>query len=99
MKKLSKKGIAGIVIGIIVVIAIIVIAIIMTMRIDSAEARSIALSQAGGGEVQSEEVSSEGLWNEYSYVIINGDKWYEIETGGFGGIGEVKSGTGQVPID
>ena len=50
-------------IGIIVVIAIIVIAIIMTMRIDSEEARSIALSQAGGGEVQSEEVSSEGLWN------------------------------------
>ena len=82
MKKLSKKGIAGIVIGIIVVIAIIVIAIIMTMRIDSEEARSI-----------------EGLWNEYSYVIINGDKWYEIEIGGFGGIGEIKSGTGQVPID
>ncbi len=99
MKKLSKKGIIGIVIGIIVVLAIIVIALIMTLRIDREEAENIALNEAGGGQIQSEEVSSEGLWNEYSFVIVNGDQWYEIEVGGFGGISEIQSGTGQVPID
>lgn len=99
MKNLSKKGIIGIVIGIIVVIAIIAIVIIMTTRIDTAQARQIALTETGGGEIRAEEISSEGLWNEYSYVIVNGDRWYEIEIGGFGGIGEVKSGSGQHPID
>ena len=41
-----------------------------------------------------QEVSSEGLWNEYSYVIVNGDTWYDIEITGFGSIEEMESGIG-----
>lgn len=99
MRKLSKKGIIGIVIAAIIVIILAVIAIIMGMRVDSEEARNIALQETGGGQITVEEVSSEGLWNEYSYTIVNGDKWYEIEIGGFGGIEELQSGTGSVPVD
>ena len=54
-------------------------AAVMLLRVDPAEAQNIALSQTGGGEIVSQEVSSEGLWNEYSYTIVNGDTWYEIE--------------------
>ena len=46
-------------------------------------------------DIVSVEVSSEGLWNEYGFVIENGDRWYKIEIGGFGGISEIESGTGQ----
>lgn len=48
-----------------------------------------------GGEIVSQEVSSEGLWNEYSYGIVNGDTWYDIEISGFGNVTEMESGTGQ----
>ena len=60
----------------------------------SAEARQIALDTAGGGEVIGQEISSEGLWNEYSYVIVNGSTWYDIEVSGFGRVTELESGTG-----
>ena len=59
------------------------------------QAQQIALDAAGGGEIVSQEVSSEGLWNEYSYGIVNGDTWYDIEISGFGNVTEVESGTGQ----
>lgn len=95
MEKTSAKKIALIVIAIIVVICIIAFIAIFNLRVDSAQAMEIALEKAGGGEVISEEISSEGLWNEYSYVITNGDKWYDIEISGFGNITEMESGTGQ----
>lgn len=99
MRKLSKKGIIGIIIAAVVVIIIAVIAIIMGTRIDSEEAKRIALAESGGGEITQQEISHEGLWNEYSYTIINGEKWYEIEIGGFGDVQELQSGTGPAPID
>ena len=42
-------------------------------------------------------VSSEGLWNEYSYEIINGDTWYDIEISGFGSVTELESVSSQYP--
>ena len=66
----------------------------MNVEIDAAEARQIALDTAGGGEVIGQEISSEGLWNEYSYVIVNGSTWYDIEVSGFGRVTELESGTG-----
>ena len=93
MSKSSKK-IIGIVLGVILVVIVVGLVAVMALRIDRAEAEQIALEQAGGGEIVEREVSSEGLWNEYSYTVQNGDTWYEIEIGGFGQVGELKSGTG-----
>ena len=90
----SSKKIIGIVLGVILVVIVVGLVAVMALRIDSAEAEQIALEQAGGGEIVDREVSSEGLWNEYSYTVQNGDTWYEIEIGGFGQVGELKSGTG-----
>lgn len=95
MKNMSVKKIVGIVVGIIVALAVIAVAAVMLLRIDAAEAQQIAMETAGGGEVVSQEISREGLWNEYSYVIVNGDTWYDIEINGFGTITEMESGTGQ----
>ena len=95
MKHLSVKKLVGIIVGAAVVLAVIALAAIFALRVDGTEARQIALDTAGGGEVISQEVSSEGLWNEYSYKIVNGDTWYDIEVSGFGHITELESGTGQ----
>ena len=95
MKNMSGKKIVGIVVGMIVALAVIAVAAVMLLRIDAAEAQQIAMETAGGGEVVSQEISREGLWNEYSYVIVNGDTWYDIEINGFGTITEMESGTGQ----
>ena len=95
MKNMSAKKIGGIVVGAVVVLAVIALAAIFALRVDSAEAQQIALNAAGGGEIVSQEVSSEGLWNEYSYGIVNGDTWYDIEVSGFGNVTEMESGTGQ----
>ena len=95
MKNLSLKKLVGIVIGAVAALAVIALAAVFALRVDSAEARQIALDAAGGGEVVSQEVSSEGLWNEYSYGIVNGDTWYDIEVSGFGNVTEMESGTGQ----
>ncbi len=94
MKKLGTKGIVGIIVGAVVILAIAVIVAIMVLRVDGTEAQQIAIQQAGGGEIISQEVSSEGLWNEYQYLVVNGDNWYEIEIGGFGNIEGIESGTG-----
>ena len=95
MKNLSLKKLVGIVIGGVAALAVIALVAVFALRVDSAEARQIALDAAGGGEVVSQEVSSEGLWNEYSYGIVNGDTWYDIEVSGFGNVTEMESGTGQ----
>lgn len=94
MKTLSVKKIIAIVIGAAGALAVIALAAIFALRVDSAEARQIALDAAGGGEVVAQEVSSEGLWNEYSYEIVNGDTWYDIEVSGFGSVTEMESSTG-----
>ena len=94
MKKLSVKKIAAIVIGAAAALAAVALIAVFALRIDAAEARQIALDTAGGGEVIGQEISSEGLWNEYSYVIVNGSTWYDIEVSGFGRVTELESGTG-----
>lgn len=99
MKNLSVKKIVAIVIGAAAALAVAALVAVFALRIDAAEARQIALDIAGGGEVIGQEVSSEGLWNEYSYVIVNGDTWYDIEISGFGSIEEMESGTGQYRWD
>lgn len=94
MKNLSAKKIAAIVIGAAAALAVVALIAVFALRIDAAEARQIALDTAGGGEVIGQEISSEGLWNEYSYVIVNGSTWYDIEVSGFGRVTELESGTG-----
>ena len=94
MKNLSVKKIAAIVIGAAAALALVALIAVFALRIDAAEARQIALDTAGGGEVIGQEISSEGLWNEYSYVIVNGSTWYDIEVSGFGRVTELESGTG-----
>ena len=77
--------------------AVATVAAVLALRVDSAEAQQIALDTVGGGEIVSQEVSSEGLWNEYSYEIINGDTWYDIEISGFGSVTELESVSSQYP--
>lgn len=93
MKNLSVKKLVGIGVGAAAALAVVALVAVFALRVDSAEARQIALDAAGGGEVISQEVSSEGLWNEYSYKIANGDTWYDIEVSGFGNITELESST------
>ena len=95
MKNMSVKKMAAMIVGAAAVLAVVAVAAVLALRVDSAEAQQIALDAAGGGEIVSQEVSSEGLWNEYSYGIVNGDPWYAIEISGFGNVTEVESGTGQ----
>ena len=94
MKNLSVKKLVGIAVGAVAALAVIALAASLVLRVDSAEARQIALDAAGGGEVVSQEVSREGLWNEYSYGIVNRDTWYDIEVSGFGSVTEMESSTG-----
>ena len=99
MKKLSLKSISAIIAAIIILFLIMSSICIMVFRIDSTEARNKALEQSGGGEIISEQIESEDLFlNEYSYIIINGDNWYDIEINGFGQIKEIKQGTGNYPL-
>ncbi len=98
MNNMSAKKIVGIIIGAVVAICIIALIVIMTLKIDSLEAQNIALQKSNGGEIISEEISNEGLWNEYSYKIINGDRWYDIEIDGFGNITDLETGSGQYPF-
>ena len=93
MKNMSVKKIVAMIVGAVAVLAVAAVA----LRVDSAEAQQIALDTVGGGEIVSQEVSSEGLWNEYSYEIINGDTWYDIEISGFGSVTELESVSSQYP--
>lgn len=94
MKKIGVKGIIGIIVGAVAALAIIAVVAIMFLRVNEAEARQIALQQAGGGEIVEQEISSEGLWNEYSYTVVNGDSWCEVEISGFGNVEGMETGTG-----
>lgn len=85
----------GLSIGGIAILSIIFVSVVLMQRIDSQEAQSIALEQAGGGEIIAKEISKDFLWNEYSYTIQNGDNWYEIDITGFGNVEEIESGTGE----
>ena len=94
MKNVCVNNLVGIGAGAAAAQAVVALAAVFALRVDSAEARQIALDAAGGGEVVAQEVSSEGLWNEYSYEIVNGDTWYDIEVSGFGSVTEMESSTG-----
>ncbi len=93
MKNVSKKMVGGVV-AVIAAVIVIAVAAVLALRVDAAEAQQIALDQAGGGEIVESEVSREGLVNEYSYTVVNGDQWYQIEISGFGNIEEMESGQG-----
>lgn len=95
MKNMSVKKIVGIAVAAVIALAVIAVAAVIMLRVDAAQAQQIAMDTAGGGEIVSQEISSEGLWNEYSYVIVNGDTWYDIEISGFGHVTEMETGTGQ----
>lgn len=99
MANMSKKKIIGIVAAAVIAVIIIAVAALLLLRANPSEARETALAQTGGGQIVSESISSEGLWNEYSYVIQNGNVWYEIEVSGFGNVTEMETGTGQRPFD
>ena len=66
----------------------------LALRVDAAEARETALSAAGGGEVVGQEIDQEGLWNEYSFDIMNGNMWYEVEINAFGQVTGLESSQG-----
>ena len=75
--------------------AIVVLAAVLigslALRVDVTQARETALAAAGGGEVISQEIDQEGLWNEYSFDIMNGDMWYEVEINAFGSVTGLES--------
>lgn len=94
-KNLSKKVRALIIAGIAVVVVLGAVLIgSLVLRVDVAEAREAALAAAGGGEVIGQEIDQEGLWNEYSFDIMNGDTWYEVEVNAFGRVTSLESSTG-----
>ena len=84
-KNLSGKVRALVIAGmaVIVLLAAALIGSLAT-RVDVAQARETALAAAGGGEVVGQEIDREGLWNEYSFDIVNGGTWYEVEANAFG---------------
>ena len=75
--------------------AIVVLAAVLigslALRVDVTQARETSLAAAGGGEVISQEIDQEGLWNEYSFDIMNGDMWYEVEINAFGSVTGLES--------
>ena len=64
----------------------------LALRVDAAQAQEAALAAAGGGEVVGQEIDQEGPWNEYSFDIVNGDVWYEVEVNAFGRVTGLESG-------
>lgn len=96
MWKNLSKNIRALIIAGVAVIAVLMAVLIgsLVLRVDVAEARETALTAAGGGEVVSQEIDQEGLWNEYSFDIVNGDMWYEIEVNAFGKVTGLESSQG-----
>lgn len=76
--------------------AVLVVVLIgsLVLRAGVDDAREAALSAAGGGEVIGQEIDQEGLWNEYSFDILNGDTWYEVEVNAFGWVTGLESERG-----
>lgn len=91
-RKLSTGGIIGIIAGAVAALIVIALVLIFTLRVDVDHARAIALDAVGGGEVVQGTYESEGLWNEYEFVIQSGDTWYSVDVGGFGHVTEIESG-------
>ena len=93
LKNLSGKVRALLIAGI---AAVVVLAAVLTgslaLRVDAAQAQEKALAAAGGGEVVGQEIDQEGPWNEYSFDIVNGDVWYEVEVNAFGRVNGLESG-------
>lgn len=96
LKNLSGK-VPTLVIAGIMVVAVLTAVLIgsLALRVDAAEARETALAAAGGGEVVSQEIDQEGLWNEYSFHIMDGDTWYEVEVNAFGHVTGLESRQGE----
>ncbi len=94
-KTLSTK-VRALIIAAIVLVVILAAVLIgsLILRVDVAEAREAALAAAGGGEVVSQEIDLEGLWSEYSFDIVDGDTWYEIEVNAFGRVTSLESKQG-----
>lgn len=94
-KKLSKKMRALIIAGgAVVVVFVAVLSGSLVLRVDVTKARETALAAAGGGEVVGQEIDQEGLWNEYSFDIVNGNAWYEVEVNAFGSVTGLESSQG-----
>lgn len=94
-KNLSGKVRALIIAGIAVVVILAAVLIVsLVLRVDVAEAQETALAAAGGGEIVSQEIDQEGLWSEYSFDIVNGDTWYEVEVSAFGSVTGLESRQG-----
>lgn len=95
LKNLSGKVRALVIAGIVVVVVLVAVLIgSLALRVDAAEARETALAAAGGGEVVGQEIDQEGLWNEYSFDIMNGDTRYEVEVNAFGKVTGLESSQG-----
>lgn len=92
LKNLSGK-VRTLVIAGIVVVVVLAAALIgsLALQVDAAEAREAALAATGGGEVIGQEIDQEGLWNEYSFDITNGDTRYEVEVNAFGHVTGLES--------
>ena len=94
-KNLSGKIRALIIAGIAVVVVLAAVLIgSLALRADVVQAREAALAAVGGGEVIGQEIDQEGLWNEYSFDITNGDTWYEVEVNAFGRVISLESSRG-----
>lgn len=70
---------------------VLIFAASLLLRVDAGRAREIALSAVGGGTVIAQEIDREGLWNEYSYHIQNGDARHEVEVDAFGTVTSLES--------
>lgn len=95
LKNLSGKVRALVIAGIVVVV-VLVAALIgsLVLQVDVSKARETALAAAGGGEVVGQEIDQEGLWNEYSFDIMNGATRYEVEVNAFGKVTGLESNQG-----
>lgn len=95
LKNLSGKVRALVIAGIVVVV-VLVAALIgsLVLQVDVSKARETALAAAGGGEVAGQEIDQEGLWNEYSFDIMNGATRYEVEVNAFGKVTGLESNQG-----
>lgn len=95
LKKISGKSRALIIAGAAVVVLLVVgLVASLVLSVNVAEAREIALATAGGGEIVGQEIDREGLWNEYSFDIMNGNTWYEVEVNAFGSVTGLESSQG-----
>lgn len=93
LKNLSGKVRALLIAGIAAVVILAAVLIgSLALRVDAAQAQEAALAAAGGGEVVGQEIDQEGPWNEYSFDIVNGDVWYEVEVNAFGRVTGLESG-------